>query len=1385
MRSIQLRWPAASILAVTAVLGLSGVVAPSALGGTPATTAAGGSPAAAFYPVTAQPVLDTTEGIGAAKQRVATNGFIDVQVAGQAGVPVAGVSAVALQLAAPNPLKAGEVTVYATGLQPPSVPTLSLDGQAGMTTALVPLGDGGKVRIHNAGRAQNLTVTVTGYWLGTGDLNVLPAAPVLDSRAGVGVPAGKVTKDKPLTVAVNGIGGVPSAGVSAVALQISAMVPAPAGSITVYQAGADRPQAPTLFLDGGTGATTAIVPVGTDGKVTLFNAGADRDITMAVTGFWRAHTELTAITPQTTLDTASGVGAPKGQLDKGKSLDLQVADMGGVPAGDDVRAVALQVTGLQSHRRRSLIVYPTGSARPAYPSLMVSERSASTTVIVPVGQDGKVTIYNDGDKLDLQAAVAGYWTPPAPSAAATLTSLEGCSTALGLTMDASPSVATVGSDVQFGFNVRNDPVGACLDVAGQSALLTGTAHLPGTPAGEQLTDINLWLELPNPNKSVTVLPSAASLKAGALCPGDDLANCTSVNQPTFGQINYPNGPSLPFVTPIPIPPSSGLDVPFRFFPKLSASDKQALAAATDARLAVSVTTTAGNVQTSRTPLKAVPAPAAPATSIDVTLPDASSVSVPVGDIAAGAEVNVDNGAKYTVRPQDPDSITTTAVARSGQSTSPPASASTTVILDPATMNPLLPTADPDLVTSKKPTDVFFAVSPTFVPSGPVNLTDPSGKSLGQLKDDGTNGDIEAGDGSYGATIGVALAQTGEFTVSSDDGSKGVTGHVSVTVAAAGEPVAPAASDTEKTITSPNGAGPVVSNQIVVFTAADATFQQVKAAADAVSGTVSGRVDATTWQIDIPAAATPAALQAVLTTVSGFPGIVAAEPNGVSASFDVTPSDPRYGEQSYLKYIRANEAWAFNRGDTPKVIVAVVDTGIDRNHEDLASQLTAFDWDFVNNDEDAADDNGHGTHVAGIIGAATNNHTGVAGVNWSADLMALKVGDAQGHLTDTAILAGTQAAVDHGAKILNMSFGSTNRSETQARAIDYAWSRDRLVMAAAGNNNSTTRFYPAAFDRTETFDKHMYNTELVAIGAIDNQGKRASFSNHGPWVDMSAPGVCILSAAAAGTTLAASSCPANSPHYLYLNGTSMATPVVSGVASLVWSREKNLTAGQLKARLMNTTLPTPGQDVGAGSVDAFEATFNGSFEDESFVPTSGAGPGVIAELRPGAWDVSGTAHTVESLGPIKPRIGKRMGFVSNGPSSAQTTGALTKTIKVEPATLKNGRLRFTFQYDYVTEEYPEYVGTVFDDDFKATLRVPGTGKTFPIVSESVNASTFSSVSGIDFPGGDSTVGQSGWKTATADIDASQLAGATTLELRVSDRGDAIFDSVVLLDDFQVK
>jgi len=263
-----------------------------------------------------------------------------------------------------------------------------------------------------------------------------------------------------------------------------------------------------------------------------------------------------------------------------------------------------------------------------------------------------------------------------------------------------------------------------------------------------------------------------------------------------------------------------------------------------------------------------------------------------------------------------------------------------------------------------------------------------------------------------------------------------------------------------------------------------------------------------YRLRLPA---DADLPAVLTALRADPSVGAAEPDYLGhAAF--TPNDPRYADQWGLTKINAPQAWDTTQGSSA-VAIAIVDTGIDLNHPDLAGKLwinpgeipgNGIDddgngkvddvngWDWVNNDGDPQDDIGHGTHVAGIIAAATNNGTGVAGVCPNCRVMALKVLDAGGSGTYTNIAAGITYAADKGAKVINLSLGGYAESSLLQDAVTYA-SQTAVVVGAAGNENRNVRFYPAAHD------------DVIAVAATDQIDQKAPFSNYGEWVDLTRAG----------------------------------------------------------------------------------------------------------------------------------------------------------------------------------------------------------------------------------------------------------------------------------------
>jgi len=269
------------------------------------------------------------------------------------------------------------------------------------------------------------------------------------------------------------------------------------------------------------------------------------------------------------------------------------------------------------------------------------------------------------------------------------------------------------------------------------------------------------------------------------------------------------------------------------------------------------------------------------------------------------------------------------------------------------------------------------------------------------------------------------------------------------------------------------------------------------------------------------------------------GVKYVEPN-YSRRASFVPNDPLYRQQYGLRAIQAPEAWNRSTGKK-KIIIAVVDTGVQRSHPDLKKKLITG-YNFVGNNENTDDDNGHGTHVAGIAAAATNNGTGIAGTAPNCRILPVKVLDAAGGGTIHQVVQGIQYAADRGARVINMSFTGSERSKLEEDAVAYARKKGAVLIGAAGNDGKKNRCYPAAFAR------------VIAVAALDERGKKASFSNYGKWVGVAAPGSNILSTYPVGT-------------YQALSGTSMAAPFVSGVAGLLASR--GLSGSAIRSRIQAT------------------------------------------------------------------------------------------------------------------------------------------------------------------------------------------------------------------------
>jgi thermitase len=279
-----------------------------------------------------------------------------------------------------------------------------------------------------------------------------------------------------------------------------------------------------------------------------------------------------------------------------------------------------------------------------------------------------------------------------------------------------------------------------------------------------------------------------------------------------------------------------------------------------------------------------------------------------------------------------------------------------------------------------------------------------------------------------------------------------------------------------------------------------------------------------------------------------------------ASVSEVPNDPSYSLQWGLAKIGAPTAWGSTHG-AASTIVAILDTGISQAHPDLASKVV-LSQNF--SDSATLDDlYGHGSHVAGIAAAVTNNATGVAGLGWGVSLANVKVLGDNGTGLYSAVSSGIVWATDHGANVINLSLGGTSASSTLEAAVNYAWGHGVVVVAAAGNNASSSPFYPA------------YYTNSIAVAAVDNLDHLAAFSDFGAWVDVAAPGVSIYATVPGG--------------YGYKSGTSMASPFVAGLAALIWSQTTDsntsgLRNDEVRSRIESTAAPV-GLAIGGGRIDA--------------------------------------------------------------------------------------------------------------------------------------------------------------------------------------------------------
>lgn len=300
-----------------------------------------------------------------------------------------------------------------------------------------------------------------------------------------------------------------------------------------------------------------------------------------------------------------------------------------------------------------------------------------------------------------------------------------------------------------------------------------------------------------------------------------------------------------------------------------------------------------------------------------------------------------------------------------------------------------------------------------------------------------------------------------------------------------------------------------------------------------------------------------------------------EPNYIYSQYAI-PNDPDYGKQWNLRSINAEQAWDETKGKD--ITVAVIDTGISPV-PDLEKTNFTSGYDFVNDQAEAKDDNGHGTHVAGTIAQSTNNSFGVAGIAYEATLMPLKVLSAGGGGTVADIAEAIRFAADHGAGVINMSLGGGGDSKMMAEAIAYAHSKGVVVVAAAGNSGRNAAEYPARYPY------------VIGVSALDAVGNKAPYSNYGAGIDVAAPGGLINGEDKAGGILQNTLNPATGESvFEAYQGTSMASPHVAGVAALVKAMGVE-NPDEVEDIIQRSALPVQDDTLnhyGAGKLNAAEA-----------------------------------------------------------------------------------------------------------------------------------------------------------------------------------------------------
>lgn len=496
-----------------------------------------------------------------------------------------------------------------------------------------------------------------------------------------------------------------------------------------------------------------------------------------------------------------------------------------------------------------------------------------------------------------------------------------------------------------------------------------------------------------------------------------------------------------------------------------------------------------------------------------------------------------------------------------------------------------------------------------------------------LRDDGTGADSTAGDGIY---VGESSLSARLLIPGSCLEFRGVVERERSTPARVCSTILPtklAPSDLDNVFTTDDGE--VIRNEIAVEFKENVAESLKIAAAASVGGIITGTIPAiNAAQIKlIVAPRSIDDLKAKVRQLASFRIVKEADMHYVSENkapgFD--PNDPHWGVQWDKIRVRAPEAWVAARGKGQ--MIGIVDSGVRADHPDLNGRVVKG-YDYIGNDSEPQDSRGHGTHVAGIAGAKGNNGTGVAGMAWDSKLFAVRVLNENGKGGNGTIAEGLEQSMVKQTRTINASLGSTSSIYVCSMAQKIV-NAGLLLVAAAGNENTNKKRYPAACGG------------VISVGNLTVADQRASDSNYGDWLDISAPGSSIWSTKQFGNC---ANCDKdeNNDGYGLLSGTSMASPIVAGTVALMWSRNPNFSRGEIVERLKATVAPLSNPNMGVGRVDSFEAVFNGSFESHL-----------------DWWTTSGLVATLSNYYSITPQHRSRMVYMKVSPNDGSTAGILQR------------------------------------------------------------------------------------------------------------------------------